>query len=89
MVTKKHSSTGTETSKCINHLISMDVEKGTHSLQVVSQQYYFEQIRVDVDENIRCFIAPVGTSWDLYGQEIPYPLELAPLGILNYFTVLN
>ncbi|KAJ3045474.1 hypothetical protein HDV00_009127 [Rhizophlyctis rosea] len=53
------------------------VPDGSHLLEVISHQYQFDKIRLDVArDEVKASVTLLGTSWAVTGHLVPVPLEL-------------
>ncbi|KAJ3081585.1 hypothetical protein HK102_002246 [Quaeritorhiza haematococci] len=60
---------------------------GSHLLEVISNEYYFDKIRLDVTSAaVVPSITLPGTSWSKHGPYLRQPLELTAKAKLNYFV---
>ncbi|KAI8892316.1 hypothetical protein BC833DRAFT_612074 [Globomyces pollinis-pini] len=60
---------------------------GTYLLEILSLDIHFERYRVEVkDDIVKAFDFPLGSSLDVYGEELELPLQIYAQGSLSYFT---
>ncbi|KAJ3163519.1 hypothetical protein HDU86_000099 [Geranomyces michiganensis] len=64
-----------------------DVPAGSHILQVSSNMYSFEQVRIDVTPaGVIASLTHTGASWNKQGPPVLVPLVLQPRGKFDFFV---